>query len=236
MPNDHLPIQAPPVPDTPTPAPVVIADSQPETAPVNDTPTATPVRPMFTVKVGEASLQVEVSQTVRVGEDYHRMGGALVLPLGPDGRYDAAQLEGALAAFTVVAARLERQVSQAWQIQHQALRAARQRAQMTARLSTALQSLCVPPSEAEAALVEFFGGLSDSPAGLQATLAKIMAMRGIADRPEGWRWRVPAQPSKQKAVGDGRNPPQAATPRKPIATPAAPKAPTAVPAQTPAGN
>jgi hypothetical protein len=129
----------------------------------------------------------------------YKVGGALELPLDAAGRYDVAQLEGALASFTVIAARLEGMVSQAWMVKQQTLRAERARAALTARLKTAMQSICVPAADMQAALLEFFGGVPVTPADCELTLAKIAAMRAAAERPEGWRWQMPVLPSR-KAV------------------------------------
>jgi len=159
-------------------------------------PEASPPAPMLTLKVSEARLQVEVSQTVKEGDDYYKLGGTLELPLDTAGRYEVAQLEGALAALTVVTARLNGLISQAWQIKQRALRAERQRQQLTAKLATALQGIGVPSADMEAVLVEFFGGLPASPLEVQTTLAKIIAMRNTTERPSGWRWRVPVPPRK----------------------------------------
>jgi hypothetical protein len=106
------------------------------------------------------------------------------------------QLEGALASFTVVSARLTGLISQAWQVKQRALRAERQRQQLTAKLAAALQGIGVPTADMEAVLVEFFGGLPASPMEVQTTLGKIIAMRNTAERPSGWRWRVPVPARK----------------------------------------
>ncbi len=177
--------------------------------------------PILTIKVSEARLQVEVSQTVKEGDDYYKLGGTLELPLGAGGRYDVAQLEGALASFTVVTARLTGLVSQAWQVRQRALRADRQRQQLTAKLAAALQGVGVPAADMEVALVEFFGGLPSSPVEVQTTLAKIIAMRTTTDRPSGWRWRVPAVGARKSPAPATTNTPSSGS-RAPARPPAAP--------------
>jgi len=196
MPADLKPV-TPEVEGAPTTVLAASANA-PDSSP---TPSATECRPgeeasspTLTLKVNEARLQVEVSQTVKEGDDYYKLGGTLELPLDTAGRYDVAQLEGALVSLTVVTARLNSVISQAWQIKQRALRAERQ--QLTAKLATALQGIGVPSAEMQAVLVEFFGGLPASPVELQTTLAKITAMRNTTERPQGWRWRVPVLPHK----------------------------------------
>ena len=175
-----------------------LSTATPAAEPIAHPPDPTPAAPApapaptFTYKVSEAHLEVEVTQTHRAGDDFYKLGGSLELPLDPAGRYDVTQLEGAMASLTIVAARIEGMVSQAWLVKQETLRAERARAAMTAQLSAAMQSICVPPTEMQAALVEFFGGVPASPVDCRTTLAKITAMRSAADRPAGWRWRVPA--------------------------------------------
>ncbi len=200
-----------------------------ETAPALTSPLPGPVStaPLLTIKVSEARLQAEVSQTVKEGDDYYKLGGTLELPLDAAGRYDVAQLEGALASFTVVTARLTGLVSQAWQVKQRALRAERQRQQLTAKLAAALQSIGVPVADMEAVLVEFFGGLPASPLEVQTSLAKIIAMRTSAERPSGWRWRVPAVGARNSPAATGANRPPAGngpSARLPTAPPAPPSA------------
>jgi hypothetical protein len=173
------------------------APSGPAPTPVAVAAPAAALSPTLTYKISEAHLQVEVSATHREGDDYYKVGGALELPLDAAGRYDVAQLEGALASFTVIAARLEGMVSQAWMVKQQTLRAERARAALTARLKTAMQSICVPAADMQAALLEFFGGVPVTPADCELTLAKIAAMRAAAKRPEGWRWQMPVRPGKK---------------------------------------
>jgi hypothetical protein len=156
--------------------------------------------PMLTLKVSEARLQVEVSQTVKEGDDFHKLGGTLELPLDAAGRYEVAQLEGALATFTVVTARLTGLITQAWHVKQRALRAERQRQQLTAKLAAALQGIGVPTADMEAVLVEFFGGLPASAVEVQTTLGKIIAMRNTTERPSSWRWRVPV-PARKSPPG-----------------------------------
>jgi hypothetical protein len=170
--------------------------AEPIAHPPDPTPAAPAPAPTFTYKVSEAHLEVEVTQTHRAGDDFYKLGGSLELPLDPAGRYDVTQLEGAMASLTIVAARIEGMVSQAWLVKQETLRAERARAAMTAQLSAAMQSICVPPTEMQAALVEFFGGVPASPVDCRTTLAKITAMRSAADRPAGWRWGVPTLPKK----------------------------------------
>jgi hypothetical protein len=163
---------------------------------------------MLTLKVSETRLQVEVSQTVKEGDNYYKLGGTLELPLDAAGRYDVVQLEGALASFTVVTARLTGLISQAWQVKQRTLRAERQRQQLTAKLAAALQALGVPTTDMEAALVEFFGGRPASPVEGQTTLAKVIALHNTAERPAGWRWRVPAVGARQESAGRRQPTPQ----------------------------
>ncbi len=200
-----------------------------ETASALTSPLPGPVSsaPLLTIKVSEARLQAEVSQTVKEGDDYYKLGGTLELSLDAAGRYDVAQLEGALASFTVVTARLTGLVSQAWQVKQRALRAERQRQQLTAKLAAALQSIGVPTADMEAVLVEFFGGLPASPLEVQTTLAKIIAMRNTTERPPGWRWRVPPVGARNSPAATGANrPPSGNGPsaRLPAAPPAPPSA------------
>jgi hypothetical protein len=215
---------------------------EPSQPPVAETPAprTTSVAPTITYKVSDAHLEVEVAQTHREGEDFYKLGGGLELPLGPDGRYDPAQLEGALAALTVVAARIENVVSQAWLSKRQQLRADRARTALTVKLRDAMQSICVPPAEMEAALLEFFGGMPESHADYQVTLGKIAAMRIGTDRPTGWRWALPA-PSRKTVVpahrpiqpgGRSAAASQAArnNPGSTVAAPAAASAPPTAPA------
>ncbi len=196
-------------------------------APTPPAPEPASTAPLLALKLSEARLQAEVSQTVKEGDDYYKVGGTLELPLDGTGRYDVVQLEGALASFTVVTARLTGLISQAWQVKQRALRAERQRQQLTAKLAAALQSIGVPTADMEAVLVEFFGGLPASPLEVQTALAKIIAMRNTTERPPGWRWRVPAVGARNSPAATGANrPPSGNGPsaRLPAAPPAPPSA------------
>ena len=208
------------------PQPVLEAEAAPALTPPAPAPAST--APLLTVKISETRLQAEVSQTVKEGDDYYKLGGTLELPLDATGRYDVAQLEGALASLTVVTARLNGLISQAWQIKQRALRAERQRQQLTAKLAAALQGIGVPTADMEAVLVEFFGGLPASPMEVPTTLGKIIAMRNTTERPSGWRWRVPvlARKSPPGAPAGTSKPPagNGAGPRLPATPPAAPSA------------
>lgn len=152
--------------------------------------------PTLTVTVGSASVTVEVADTAKEGENFYKRHGALTLPLDAEGRCDPAQVEGALASLTVLLTRVESVVAQAWLAKQTSLRAERQRQRMVARLTTALQSICVPPADAETVLQEFLGGIPATPAEMQVTLAKVVAFRASGARPEGWRWKVPVAPKK----------------------------------------
>ncbi len=207
------------------PQPTLEAEAAP--ALTHPAPAPASATQLLTVKISEARLQAEVSQTVKEGDDYYKLGGTLELPLDATGRYDVAQLEGALASFTVVTARLTGLISQAWQVKQRALRAERQRQQLTAKLATALQGIGVPTVDMEAVLVEFFGGLPTSPMEVQTTLGKIIAMRNTTERPSGWRWRVPA-------VGARKSPPgvSAGTSKPPAGNGTGPRLPAAPPASS----
>lgn len=71
---------------------------------------------------------------------------------------------------------------------------------MVARLTTALQSICVPPADAKTVLQEFLGGIPATPEDVQVTLAKVAAFRASGARPDGWRWKVPVAPKKPVPV------------------------------------
>lgn len=159
-------------------------------------PAAASAAPALTVTVGSASVTVDVGNTIKEGDNYYRLQGALTLPLDAAGHYDPAQMEGALASMTVMATQVEAVVAQAWLAKQASLRAERQRWQMLAKLTAELQGLCVPPADSTAALLEFFGGIPATADELRIALAKITAWRTTAERPEGWRWKVPVASKK----------------------------------------
>jgi len=193
-PSGQMPL-AEPAPSEAPAAPAPETDAEESTAAQM---LASPVEPAFTFRVANARLQAEVSQTLKQGDDFYKFGGTLELPLDESGQCDPAQLEGALASLSVVTQRLTTVVAKSWQAKQQALAFAAQRRQVMNRLTGALQRLCVPPAEAEAALNEFFGGVPTSPVELPITLAKIDALLADRSRPEGWRWVAP--PPRQKFV------------------------------------